>query len=107
MSSFEQQTHVSANTTIDKVKHACNLVIDWTGVSEKEMQALAQRSIVIKWQNDNRIEGRVPETREQISAKDYALGVRRQKEKETPEQMLARLSPEERAALIAKFLNSQ
>lgn len=103
---IEMKTMVSANTTIDKVKHPCNLEIDWTGVSEKDMQALAQRSIVIKWQNDNRIEGRVPETRETLLAKDFVLGKRRERTKMTPEQMLASLSPEERAALLAKFLNS-
>lgn len=104
--SFEQTTHVSANTTINKVKHACNIEINWDGVSERDMQALAQRSIVIKWQNDNRIEGRVPDTREILNAKDFVLGKRRERTKMTPEQMLASLSPEERAALLAKFLTT-
>lgn len=105
MSAIKNETNVSAKTTIDKVSHHTNLTIDWNGVSEEQVQALAQRSIVIKWQNDNRTNGRVPETSEKIEALDYVLGVRRERVKQTPEQMLAALSPEERAALIAKFIN--
>lgn len=103
---IKNETNVSAKTTIDKVSHHTNLTIDWTGVSEEQVQALAQRSIVIKWQNDNRTNGRVPETSESIAASDYVLGVRKERVKMTPEQMLNALSPEERAALIAKYINS-
>lgn len=100
------ETFVSASTTVNKVKHKSNVTIDWTGMTVQDLQALAQRSIVIRKQNADRLAEVVPPTEYKIKATDFRIGVRTVKEKQTPEQMLAALSPEERAALIAKFLNS-
>jgi len=100
------ETFVSASTTVNKVKHKSNVTIDWTGMRVADLQALAQRSIVIRKQNADRLAEVVPPPEYKIKATDFRIGTRVVKEKQTPEQMLAALSPEERAALIAKFLNS-
>lgn len=100
---MKAQTSVSAKTLINKVKHHTNLTIDWAGMSSEDLQALAQRSIVIRYQNANRTKERIPNGNESIKAVDYRIGVRLV-EKEDIHSLLAKLSPEERAALLGKYL---
>lgn len=99
------ETHVSASTKVNKVSHKSNVTIDWTGMTDDDLQALAQRSIIIRKQNADRLAGDVPEAAYTIKAVDYRIGVRAARVAQTPEQMLAALPPEERAALIAKYIN--
>lgn len=101
------ETFVSANTTIDKVRHVSNVTIDWSGVSLDQLQALAQRSIIIRKQNEDRVAGVVPESSYTIRALDYVIGVRKQKQPVSIESQLGQLTPEQLAALqemIAKKL---
>lgn len=104
---MKNETHVSASTKINKVAHKSNVTIDWTGMTDDDLQALAQRSILIRWQNANRLQEVIPEANCTLRALDFKIGTRVQKLRMTPEQMLAALSPEERAALIAKFLSAE
>ena len=105
---MKNETHVSASTKINKVAHKSNVTIDWTGMTDDDLQALAQRSILIRWQNANRLQEVIPEANCTLKAVDYRIGVRTARLVNlTPEQMLAALSPEERAALIAKFLSAE
>ena len=103
---MKPQTSVSANTLINKVKHHTNLTIDWTGMETADLQALAQRSIVIRYQNANRTKERIPNGNETIKAVDYRIGVRLV-EKEDIGTLLAKLTPEERAAVLAKYLTGE
>lgn len=74
------KTDVKAKITIQKEARPFNLTIDWDGLSEEEMRALAQRSIVIAWQNRHRVAnegaGEWPTENPEIKATDYRLGVR-------------------------------
>lgn len=101
---FKDSTAVSAKTKIDGVEHKHNLMIDWNGLSADAMQRLAQRTIVHMFHTRMRANGVIPDGSVDVKATEYQLGVRVQKVTQTPEQMLAALSPEERAALIAKFI---
>lgn len=103
---MKNETFVSASTKVNNIAHKSNVTIDWTGMTDDDLQALAQRSIIIRKQNADRLAGVVPETEYVLKAVDYRIGVRTARPVNlTPEQMLAALSPEERAALIAKFIN--
>lgn len=79
-----------------------NLSINWEGVSPEEVQALAQQALVVKLQGKWRKDG-IPAGDFSVNASDYKIGVRAPRVKQTLEQMLAALSPAERAALVAKF----
>ena len=107
MNDMKLSTSVSASTKVNGVSHKSNVTIDWTCMTIDELQALAQRSIIIRKQNADRLAGVVPDSSYTLKATDYKLGVRVVKQAQTPEQMLAALSPEERAALIAKFISGK
>ena len=79
-----------------------NLTIDWSDMSPEDVQALAQQALIVKLQGKWRKDG-IPNGECTVKAADYKVGVRAPKTKQTLEQMLAALSPEERAALGAKF----
>ena len=72
------KTQVAAKITIQGVSKEFNLTIDWNKLSEDEMRALAQRSIVIAWQNEHRTankgQGEWPKENPTIDAKDYSIG---------------------------------
>lgn len=76
------KTEVKAKITIKKEAKPFNLTINWDGLSEDEMRALAQRSIVIAWQNKHRVanegQGEWPSENPEIKATDYKLGSRTQ-----------------------------
>ena len=78
------------------------LTIDWSDMTPEDVQALAQQALIVKLQGKWRKEG-IPNGECTVNAAEYKVGVRAPKTKQTLEQMLAALSPEERAALVAKF----
>jgi len=98
------ETQVSAKTKVNGVDHKSNVTIDWTGMSVHDLQALAQRSIVIRKQNADRTAGVVPETQYTILATDYRIGARVQKPQKSVEQLLSELPQEELARLLEKYL---
>lgn len=79
-----------------------NLTIDWADMTPEDVQALAQQALVVKLQGQWRKHG-IPAGDCTVKAADHKIGVRAPKTKQTLEQMLAALSPAERAALVAKF----
>lgn len=102
------ETFVSANTTIDKVKHVSNVTISWEGITIDQLQALAQRSIVIRKQNEDRLAGVVPEPSYTIKASEYAIGARRQAPVKSLDKQISELTPEQLLklqALIAQKLS--
>ncbi len=78
------------------------VTIDWDGLSEDETRELAARTIVIKWQNKARLADAIPEAIE-LKATDMRIGTRQPKVKLSVEDQFKALSPEDRAALIAKY----
>lgn len=79
-----------------------NLTINWDGMTEEDVRTLAAQALVVKLQGNWRKNG-IPAGDVEVKAVDYKPGTRAARTKQTPEQMLAALSPAERAALIAKF----
>jgi len=108
------KTELTAKITIKGESKSFPLTIDWDGLKEDEMRALAQRSIVIAWQNKHRTanegEGEWPSENPEIKATDYRLGTRTQLVKD-PVKMLeaGEFTPEQLeafAAIIRKKLAS-
>lgn len=79
-----------------------NLTIDWSDMTAADVQALAQQALIVKLQGNWR-KGTIPAGDFTVKAADYKVGVRAPRTKQTLEQMLAALTPAERAALVAKF----
>lgn len=100
---LKMETFVTAKTKINNVDHKSNVTIDWTGMSLEDIQALAQRSIIIKKQNADRTNGTIPESSYTLKAVDYRLGVRAERKPANIETLLGKLSPEELAEVLAKF----
>lgn len=100
------KTEVNAKITIKGESKPFNLTIDWDKMTEDELRALAQRSIVIAWQNKHRTanegKGEWPSENPTIKAVDYRLGVRTQVVRDPVKMIEAGdLSPEQLAALAA------
>lgn len=89
------ETLVSCNTKIDDVAHRSNVTIDWTGMTARELQELAQRSIVIREQNNNRLKGVVPPAEYKIEAVDFRVGVRAARQDADPVKLIEKLSDSE------------
>lgn len=92
---LKPETFVSANTTIDKVKHVSNVTIDWSGITLDQLQALAQRSIVIRKQNEDRLAGVIPAAPCTIRASEYAIGARRTAPAKSLDKQISELTPEQ------------
>lgn len=80
-----------------------NLTIDWDGMSDADLKALAQQALIVKLQTSWRKNG-IPAGDHTVKAADHKVGVRAKREPASLEGMLQKLSPEERAALFAKYL---
>ena len=104
--------NVEANTTqievdtrpsqgADSIK--TNLTIDWSDMSLEDTRALAQQSLVVKLQGSWRKNG-IPNGEFTVKAADHKVGVRAKREPASIEAMLQKLTPEERQALLAKYL---
>ena len=75
------RTNVNAKITIAKVTKEFPLTIEWEGLSQEDMRAMAQRSLVIAFQNKHRTAnkgaGSWPTTAEcSVKATDYRVGTR-------------------------------
>lgn len=79
-----------------------NLTVDWSDMSAEDVQALAQQALVVKLQGKWRKDG-IPAGDLTVKAAEYKVGVRAPRTKQSIEQMVASLSAEERAILLAKF----
>lgn len=102
---MKNETFVSASTLVNKIKHKSDVTIDWSGMTEDDLQALAQRSIVIRKQNADRQAGIIPPESYRLLATDFKIGARVPKQAPDIKQLMAALSEEERANLIAPYLN--
>lgn len=99
---MKTETTVSTKVTKDAeapIKTA--LTIDWDGMTDDDTRALAQSAMIVKWQGRARTNG-IP-TEETIKATDYRVGTRTLRKVLTPDEIIANLSAEDRAALIAKL----
>lgn len=102
---MKAETFVTASTKINNVSHKSHVTIDWSGMTDDDVQALAQRSLVIRKQNADRTKGVVPPERYTIKATDYKIGARTPQAPMDPREALAKLSPEEALALLQEIVS--
>lgn len=78
------------------------LTINWDGMEQSDIIALAAQSLIIKWQGRVRKEGVIP-TEASINAVDHKIGVRAPRGPVNLVAAFGKLSPEERAAMLEKL----
>ena len=100
---MKTETVVSTKVTKDaEAPIKTNLVIDWEGLTEDEMRAMAQAALIVKWQGQARTNG-IP-VDATIKATDYRVGTRAPKKVLTLQEQLDALTPEQRKELLEKML---
>jgi len=102
---MKTETFVTASTKVNGVDHKSNVTIDWTGVTDDEMQALAQRSLIIRKQNADRTKGIIPASSYTIKAKEYVIGARAPNQPVDIRDLLAKLTPEQALALLDEVIS--
>lgn len=94
MSDRLNETKVSTSNKLSSGKHPCNITIKWDGLTDREMQELAQRTIVIAWQQRLRQADVAPPAELTLSASDYKLGVRHARQEVSPVKLVENMTPE-------------
>lgn len=102
-------TNVTVDTKPSKDATATQtkLTINWDGMSPEDIRALAQQSLVIKWQGKHRITKKNPEplipAEASVNATDYKVGSRVAKVVtiEDVKALFAKMTPEQKAAFLA------
>ena len=79
-----------------------NLTINWEGMTEDDVRALAQQALVVKIQGGWRKNG-IPAGDHEVNAADFRAGVRAPRSAPDIAALIGKLSPEEKAALLAKL----
>lgn len=79
-----------------------NLTINWAGMTDADLQALAQQALIVKAQGAWRKSG-IPAGDFTLNAVDFKVGSRRAPQPKDLATLIAALSPEEKAALLAKL----
>lgn len=92
-------TNVSTRPAAGAEPVKTELTLDWTGMSEDDLKALAQQALIVKLQGSWR-KGGIP-TSTTVLVSDHKVGTRAPKKSLT--EQLSSLSAAERAELIAKL----
>lgn len=106
------KTNVNAKITIQKVTKEFPLVIDWDGLSTEDMRLMAQRSLVIAYQNKHRTAdkgaGKWPTAAElNVKALDYRVGTRAQVERDPVKIVTAGELSAEQLAQLAEIIRKK
>ena len=107
MSDRLNETKVSTSNKLSSGKHPCAITINWQSLTDREMQELAQRTIIIAWQQRLRQSDVAPPAELILNASDYKLGVRHARQEVSPVKLVENLTPEQLehfAKLIAEKL---
>lgn len=101
---MNMQTNIKIETKANKDANPVetNLTIDWEGMEVEDIRALAQQALVVKVQSGWRKNG-IPAGDHSIKATDFKVGVRAPKQAKDIAAMIASLSPEQKAELMAKL----
>jgi hypothetical protein len=79
-----------------------NLTIDWADMTTEDVQALAQQALIVKLQGKWRKDG-IPNGEHTVKAADYKVGVRAPRQPTDVLALIGKMTPEEKAALLAKL----
>ena len=82
------------------------LTINWEGMEQADIIALAQQSLVIKLQAQLRKLDTIPDKMD-VKATDYRVGVRQAAAPAKLDNLIGKLSAEERAKLIERLMAGQ
>ncbi len=88
------ETKVSTSNKLSSGKHNCNITINWGNITDREVQELAQRTIVIAWQQRLRSADLAPPADLTINASDFKLGTRHTAEV-SPVKLIEKFTPEQ------------
>ncbi len=92
---------VSTKARKDAEAIKTNLTINWDGMTEEDIRAIAQQALIVKVQGGWRTNG-IP-TECTLKAVEHKVGTRTVAVKQTLEEQVKSLSATDRAALIAKL----
>jgi hypothetical protein len=98
-------TRIDTSTKADSAateKVVTHVAINWDGMTEADLIALAQQTIVIKLQAAWRRAATIPHEAN-INATDYKVGTRAAKAPVDPVELAKKMTPEQLAALIEKL----
>lgn len=101
---MDTTTHI-ARTKLDAratSRTETNVTIDWSTISTDDLRKLAAKTVVIAWQAEARAAGEVP-SEVTLNAHDYANPARKPRGPVDVKALLAKMAPEDRAALIAQY----
>lgn len=98
-------TEVTTRPEAGKDGIVTNLTINWDGMSQDDIVALAQQALIVKLQGKWRKDV-IPAGEHEVNATDFRVGVRAPKGKDSLESLLKKLNPEELAALRARLLDN-
>lgn len=87
----------------DKNRVETDLSFDWENVTTEELQTLAGKSLAITWQGQCRKDGAIPAGEVTVRVRDLLDRERAPRGPVDVAKLLEKLSPEERAAILAKF----
>jgi hypothetical protein len=96
------QTEVDTKPSKDAESIKTNLTIVWDGMSEDDVRALAQQALVVKLQSGWRKNG-VPSGDFTVNASEFKVGSRAARKPADVFSLVATLTPEQKAALLAKL----
>lgn len=105
---YNGQQTMKTNTTVKTKPDArseaieTNLTIDWNGMTEDDVRALAQQALIVKLQSGWR-NGTIPAGDHEVKAVDFRVGVRAPRGPVDPVALFKKMSPEEQAAYLAKI----
>lgn len=103
MNATVNTTNLTVKTKPDARAEAVEtaVTIDWSKMEREDLIALAQQTLVIKLQGGWRKNG-IP-TELSVDAADHKVGVRAPRKPADIATLIGKLSPEEKAALLAKL----
>lgn len=96
------QTTVSTKASKDAEAVETNLTLDWEGMSEDDLRALAQQALIVKLQGGWRKNG-IP-TEATVKVADHKVGTRAPRQAKSIN--IDDMTPEQRRALAEKLLAS-
>tara|TARA_R110000868_G_scaffold275086_3_gene534774 strand:- start:2933 stop:3235 length:303 start_codon:yes stop_codon:yes gene_type:complete len=92
-------TKVSTKPTAADAAIETNLTLDWDGMTEDDLRALAQQALIVKLQGAWR-KGTIP-TEATVKVTDYKVGNRVVKSKLSLLEQIAAMSPEDKAKALS------